>query len=247
MIGTYGSVAIFTDDANLGYWQSQSLDAGVSPIVAVPTLGFSKVQLVWDRTTPVGTREDVMVASLNYCQAAATACTPLNNTDKIAMEGLLNTWWGTYKAFCSTQYTLREYRWYDYQPISTRPGPVDRVTAVAVAGTSANTRFPDQLAVTQTFKTASRKHWGRWYLPFPDPSRVDTTYGRLTNAFCTSVQAATILPLRAAGGSGIINPCVPSIRYHGVLLLKELQTDNIADIIRRRRAKVATFRASNTS
>lgn len=247
MIGTYGSVPIFTDTDNQSYWLDQSLDASTSVIIAVPTLGFSRLQIVWDRTTPVGTREDVVTTGLSWCEAAASACTPLSPTDKTYVETLLATWWTAQKAVTTNQFTLREYRWYDYQPISTRPGPVDKVTASGVVGGLAASRLPDQLAYTSTYKTASRKHWGRSYWPFSGTSSIDLTYGRVTTAATDTLAANLIALLRAPGGSGIINPCVASIAHHGVLLLKELQVDNVADVIRSRRAKVANYRKSYTT
>lgn len=239
---------IMCDPATAGYWGGQSLEASTSIIEATngAAFGFSRVQLVWDRTTPVGTREDVVVASLNFATPVGTAATPLGAGDKAVVEALLTTWWTTAKVHTYAGYTLREYRWYDYAPINSRPGPVVRVTAVGVVSTAV-TRNADQLATTQTFKTASRKHWGRWYLPSAIMADIDVAYGRSSNAAVTAMEAATRTVFQVSGGSGIINPVVPSIQYNAILGVRELQQDNIIDVIRSRRAKVATFYARHTS
>jgi hypothetical protein len=237
-----------TDSTNLAYWRAQSLDAGTTvDQEATDSPGFSKVSIVWDRSTPVGTREDVIVSSLTFAERASTAVSPISASDKAVVETLLNTWWGLYGANVSNQITMREYRWYDYEPISTRPGPVDRVTAHAVAGGAAAARPPDQLAFTQTYKTASRKHWGRSYWPWPGSGNFDFTYGRAANAIVNAAQGYLRTVFQVSGGTGLICPVVASISYRGVMGIKELQTDNIADVIRSRRAKVPTLRASNTS
>jgi hypothetical protein len=111
----------------------------------------------------------------------------------------------------------------------------------------AGARGPDQLALTQTFKTASRKHWGRWYLPFPGIGNLDLTYGRVGSAIQTNVQGYMRTLLQVSGGTGLINPVVASIGYKGVMGIRELQTDDIADVIRSRRAKVPAARLTNTS
>jgi hypothetical protein len=239
---------IITNTANLGYWNSQSLQALTSVAVeATDSPGFSRCQIVFDRTTPTGTREDVMSVGMAWAEVLLPACSPLSNSDKAVVETALNTWWTSYKANVSNQITLREYRWYDYEPIITRPGPVDRVTPRAQTGTAASQRPPDQLALTQTWKTASRKHWGRWYLPYPGSGNFDTTYGRVAAAIQTNVQGYTRTLLQVSGGTGLINPVVASIGYQGVMGIRELQTDDIADVIRSRRAKVPASRLTNTS
>lgn len=239
---------IVSDSGNHGYWLAQSLDASTTvDVEATDSPGFSRVSLVFDRTTPTGLRDDVIVCGLSWAERASTAVSPLGTADKSAIETALNTWYTSWNSALSNQLSLREYRWYDYEPINSRPGPVDRVTARGVAGGMASARAPDQMAMTQTFKTASRKHWGRWYLPFPGVGNVSTTYGRIGSAIQTTLQASTRTLLQTTGSTGLACPVVASISYKGVLGIKELQSDDIVDVIRSRRAKQPFSRLTNTS
>jgi len=249
VFGAYSSDPwILTDGANLSYWQTQSLIANTSVAdTGGAGPGFSRVQLVFDRTTPALTREDVAVASFSWAQAAAGVCTKLSDADKSSIDTALNSWWTAVKPLVHSGISLREYRWYDYQPIDPRPGPVVRVTANGAAGTAGTGRVPDQLAVSQTFKSASRKHWGRWYLPGIAQNALESTYGRITSGTVTSLQASTRTLLQNVGATGYVCPVIASIQYHGVMGLRELQTDNIWDVIRSRRAKQPTQRVTNSS
>jgi hypothetical protein len=62
-----------------------------------------------------------------------------------------------------------------------------------------------------------------------------------------NLQAYTRLLFQAVGSTGLAAPVVASIGYKGVMGIRELQTDNIFDVIRSRRAKQASLRATNTS
>lgn len=248
MFGPYsGSPWIICDASTEAYWQGQSLDAGTVIHVDPSSPSFSRVQLVWTRTTPVGTREDVMTTHLDFCAPVGDNAAFLSGADKTDIETTLNAFWTARKGFTSTQFTLREFRWYDYSPMSSRPGPVDKITAVGTAGTSANSRLPDQLSMNSTYKSCSRKHWGRSYWPMAVLGAVDTTYGRISNAETTRLHDDLAPVFQDSGSSGLVCPVVVSIAYKAVLGVKELQVDNIWDVVRRRRAKNATFFSRSTS
>lgn len=249
MFGPFsGQPWIITDGANQPYWASQALQAGtVITVDANDTISVSKSQLVFDRTTPVGTREDVMVAGLWWCAPAGSNSAFLSSADKTALDTAIAAWWTTMKAQTTTQYTLRETRWYDYSPLSSRPGPVDKVTASAVAGTSASGRGPDQIAITSTYKTASRKHWGRTYWPTLNAVVYTANYGRFSTTVCDTLANATRTLFQTTGSSGLVCPVVVSIGHKAVMGIRELQVDDVPDVIRRRRDKMATYRKQYTN
>jgi hypothetical protein len=239
---------IFCDAAEEGYWNSQSLDPGTDVIVDIagrPT--FTRFQLVWERSTPALTREDVMVSHIDWCSAPGASETKLSSAERTSIITAIGTWWTTSKAFTCPAYTFREIRVYDYDPIDTRPGPPVQVSAVGTAGTSASGRLPDQVSVSVTYKTPSRKHWGRSYMPTLNQGVIDTTYGRLTNGHCTAVANAMRTLLQTTGSSGACKPVVASIGHRALLTIKELQVDNVPDIQRRRRVKQKSFAQSYTS
>lgn len=188
-----------------------------------------------------------MVSHTDWVTAAGGTATKLSSAECTSLLTALGTWWTTAKAFTCPSYTLREFRVYDYDPIDPRPGPAIQVSAVGTVGTSASGRLPDQIAATTTYKTSSRKHWGRSYMPTLNQGVIDTTYGRLTNGHCTALANATRTLLQTTGSSGLCNPVVVSIGHPAVLGIKELQVDNVPDIQRRRRVKQKSFAQSYTS
>lgn len=248
MLGPYSTTPwILTDSANLSYWNAQSLDAGTSVAVSAPNLGFSRCVFVWTRSTPAGTREDVMTSHIDWCSAVGGIAVPLSSAERSSIETALATFKTSMNGYVTSQYTLDSYRWYDYNPITTRPGPADKITLIGSAYTQASARNADQLAATSTYKTASRKHWGRSYWPIASVPNVDTTYGRLASATMSGFGAILRTLLITTGSSGQVNPVVVSLQYHAVMGIKELAVDNVLDVIRSRRAKAASARYSVTS
>lgn len=248
MFGPYSSDPwIITNEANETYWEGQSVLSGTEiEVDSLDTFGFSRVTLVFTRTTPTGTREDDMTAGLSWASAAGGVAVPLSSAEMASIETALGTWWGAVKSLAYSGYTLAEYVWHEYQPITSRPGPAVRTTTVGVVGTSASGRLPDQDCFTTTYKTASRKHWGRSYWPTTSQGFLDSTYGRWTSGSVTTLLNATKTLLDTDGSSDQVTSCVASIKYPALLGIRELQVDNIVDIQRRRRAKEPTIRSTAT-
>lgn len=243
-----GPLTIFCDAAEESYWNSQSLDPGTTVTVDLagrPT--FTRFQLVWERSTPALTREDVMISHVDWVSAPGASETKLSSAERTSILTALSTWWTTARTLTCPSFTLREFRVYDFDPIDTRPGPPVQVQSVGTAGSSASGRLPDQIAITQTYKTPSRKHWGRSYLPVVNQGIIDTTYGRFTNGHCTALANVTRTLLQQTGSSGACKPVVASIAHKATLTIKELQVDNVPDVQRRRRVKQKSFAQSYTS
>src|SRR5262249_54437151 len=143
--------------------------------------------------------------------------------------------------------SLAEYRWHDWDINDVALGPADRVTSRSVAGTTgATSRLPDQDAQTVTWTTASRRHWGRVYLPGIGFNRIDNTTGRWAS---TQVDAAalhfhTLATSLVAGGYDMV---VVSRQFHALLTIDTISVDDIVDIQRRRRAKQASYHKIYTS
>lgn len=235
---------IYFDPADAGYWEQQSK---FSDTVMSPTTGgsghpqLSTCSLVFTRTTPTSIVDDVMVTSFNFAGAViANATSPLTSAEKATIEGLLNTWWTTVKPFCPSSLTLKEYRWHDYADVKAKPGPAVRITAVGVAATgSIVTAVPDQVAETQTFRTASRRHWGRVYLPKLAAGAFDQ-YGRIVASTVDGLAAATRTLFNGADTAGV-EVVVPSREHGAILTITELAMDSTPDVIRRRRAKHPSY------
>lgn len=249
MFGPYSSSPwVLCSPTELGYWQSQSHLPGT--VVAADLAGrptFTRFQLVFERSTPALTREDVMVSHIDWVSAVGGTAVKLSSAERASLITAINSWWTTARAFTAPAFTFREIRVYDFDPIDAKPGPPAQVSAVGTAGTSASGRLPDQIAVTSTYKTSSRKHWGRSYMPTLNQGIIDTTYGRLTNGHCTAVANAMRTLLQTTGSSGQCSPVVASITHPAVSGITELQVDNVPDVQRRRRVKQRSFAQSYTS
>jgi len=231
------------------YWDGQSILTGASrgAAPADDQIQRSTVQVVFDRTTPATINDDAALFGLSFAiETLDFGSSILTGPNKATVEGLLNTFWADLKAQTSAHWTLREYRWHDYTSSWTKPGPATRVTAVNVAATGAATNVvPDQVASTVTFKTCSRIHWGRIYLP-PFVTTAYTSTGRIATAQVDGRLAALRTALVGADAAGI-SPVVPSTSHRALLSISELQMDDTPDVIRSRRAKRPSYRKIYTS
>lgn len=244
--------AIFTDDTNLAYWQAQSkyADTQLDSVGTAENLEWETVSLYWTRTTPTGTFEDRIMTSLAVAKILLnTGVGVIDDTDRGNVESALDTWWGSQKAQHPSRYTLDEYRWHHYTGLTDNPGPAVRVTDKNVAGTGASTNcLPDQVATSVTFITASRRHWGRMYLPALIYTGYNTT-GRIGDTVNTAARFETLLEAIDTvdvGGTGV-TPVVASKAYNAVMSIDVIQVDDIADVIRSRRGKQPAIRTQITS
>lgn len=225
------------------YWASQSVLSGAT-IGQAPDDGQiqrSVCSCVFERTTPSGVVDDVAVTSFTYTtETLSYGTSVISGSEKAAIEGYLDTMWGVMKSSITAHWTLREYRWHDYITSWTKPGPSVRVTAkgTAMTGSATNT-VPDQISSTVTFRTCSRLHWGRVYLPQSIYQSYDST-GRLTtatvDAYCGAVRAMQ----NSASGAGT-PMVVPSTSHRALLAISSIAMDNTPDVIRSRRTKHTNY------
>lgn len=203
------------------------------------------VQMVFARTTPSQTREDRIVTSLHFSKIAGGGLySDLSDADCATVEGLLDSMHTAIKPYIASGISLVEYRWHVFGAGIAKPGPATRVTSRSVAGTAANGRMPDQVCATSTFRTSSRKHWGRTYWPLGTTQALDTTYGR----FSRYTDLATAIKTMYTGADAAsIALVVWSQQFRGLLTIDELRVDDIFDIQRRRRAKQVSGFVSHVS
>lgn len=113
-----------------------------------------------------------------------------------------------------------------------------------MSGVATNT-VPDQVAQTVTFRTASRIHWGRIYLPGPYSSGLGST-GRISSTTVDLIVGAVRTMANSASSAGF-ELVVPSTSHRAVLGIREMSMDSTADVIRSRRAKRPDYRKTYTS
>jgi hypothetical protein len=213
-----------------------------------------RVQIYWSRPVRAEDRMMTHMDLLNITSGQVDDTWTAG--DFTAVETALDAWWSPISAHFTVDMTLDEFRWYRLGPSATPPEPAVRVTDRNVPGSSATSPMPYQTATSVTFKTGSRKHWGRNYLPYTvignyvaSQSIYSTTYiTALANAYHTLVQALAAAdfqlvvysrpkPARETKAGKLLPE--QAARFYTV---EQIQVDNQIDIIRRRRATQNTVR-----
>lgn len=235
--------------ATASYWAAQSKYSDTTTQVASGTLGASKVDFLYSRATPAGTQEDFAQFGLHLCvNPVAAGYASLTDTQKADAETDLDALAAVIKALQPNEYTHTGYAWHDVTAGDQFYGPVDRITVRSNVGTSISGRMPDQLAANVTLRTASRKHWGRFYIPGVASDMLDFVYGRLNDATCDTLAGAVrTLGLALEANSAKTVLVVYSHKHQAVMSVDEIHCDNVVDVIRRRRAKTASYRKSYSS
>lgn len=230
------------------------LEDGLAADVEAPsTLEWRRFVVKWTRSTPVGTIEDTAQFKLDLVNVTAdeldtswtaadyAACkTPVQTF----LTGMLAKW-----APGQTFSELRAYRMtFNPTPDVARPfadsGAPQYVTTLTgtASGTSPNAY---QLATTVTFRTAWAKHWGRIYLPSPDPSQI-STYGRIIPAYMTAASSGVKTMFSSLHDAGFY-PVVPvgqldKSPFHALLGVTAVVCDDVPDVQRRRRGRMPAVR-----
>lgn len=236
--------------ATAGYWAEQSKfsDAVVIP-AAADQLSASRVTLQFGRTTPTGTIEDLASFTMHLCiHVGSGVYGRLTDGQKADAEADLDTLMTAQMALMHQSHTLKGYAWHDVDAGDKYYGPVDRLTSKNIAGSAAGTRLPDQVAASVTWRTASRKHWGRVYVPGISHSSLDALYGRPTNGWCDQ----TASNFRTFANALLSNTAatelvVYSHAHQAILSVDEIHCDNVPDVVRRRRFKQPSYRKAFTA
>jgi len=206
--------------------------------------------------------EDVDVMTFHFIKATGGVVGSwADSTDLPALEGAFNTFIGNLTGQWHSFLHADQYRWYKDGPAFYHSDPTKpyfqpngdnaaiRITEIDVAGTAAtSSAMPPQCALTITERTSSRRHWGRFYIPFTSTGITDNT-GLLSSGYVTQYLTAAVtlynacrvlhaVPVvfsvakneRPKKPSGVL-PAQGAIAYE----VLSLQMDDIVDIIRTRR------------
>ena len=215
--------------ANLG----TSAAAGVGVAARRAVLHF-------DRTAYRANEDD---AEMHFDFLNYTGGTPddsWTSTDFTTVLGYLTTWWAAVKPYVSTKAVLHQVSWYRAGPGIVAPNPAERVDTLSVAGTSASQVLPLQCAASITLRNAVRRSWGRTYLPCLTTSAVGSD-GSYNATFNDAIANATgTLATSAAGGDFPL--VVVSKHLSALLHVEHVETDDVPDIIRRRRMSSTGYR-----
>lgn len=238
------------------YWRVQALESSTFvKDVGASAFGCNRITTSFTRGTPTGTREDDAQVTLHVAKVVGgglyTAI--VLASEQAAVETILNTMWTSYMALMADNILQRDYRWHEVDPDKYKVkndqyfdvlGPAVRLTTSARGGAVSASRMPDQVAVTCTFRTAGRKHWGRIYLPGLARTQYEATYGRVANPAAVASPLRTAINSLASAGYelGVWSP-----RGRAFLTITRLDVDNVPDVIRRRRPKQSSARQTYTS
>lgn len=238
----------------------------VSPLTE---LVWRKVVLRFTRATPASTQEDYAQFSLHFVQLDSGAVNPVwVDTDYPLVETHLNTMMTTLKTVMSNTHSWADLRWYQMSFAQDTPpgttvnsvpppgktswdrfepsGPPIRVSPGTGAGTLVGAALPYQVALSVTLKVAGPKHWGRVYVPGLTTAAIDGTTGRWTSAIQTTVTDAFHDMAVSTAGSGF-HVVVPTTQIDqkfqfALSTVTDFQSDDIVDIIRRRRPRTVVRR-----
>ena len=205
-----------------------------------------KMVVRWTRAPGVTGAEDVDVIGMHFLKApGGTPTDAWVDGDYSALETGFDTLWSALKANVHNGYTLSEYRWYAdgpaWHPAPAGGNPARRVTSRAVAGgSSAANQLPPQVAESVTFKTDSRRHWGRIYFPTYSAT-MTTTSGTLTTAGADALRAAWVTFYNTARAAALI-PVVYGVGSSTAFGVTSVQVDDLFDVVRRRRWKRASYK-----
>lgn len=208
-------------------------------------IDIRKTTLVFNRPTesPGSTRDIVETSAYWALTADGVFSGAWDDTELEAVETAITTWWTAMKAHYPTTTTFVEIRWYLAGSEVVDPNPVFRVTPVNVAGTNATSMLPPQVSTTLTLQTASRRHWGRMFLPSPVVGLIDgtTANGRWLHTFVDDVVEFWVAQMAALLLDGVLQ-VVWSPAAQSILGITAFSSDDVPDTQRRRRFATVGYR-----
>lgn len=236
--------------AGLAWMESLAEDSA-----EVAELAWVRAVLVYQRESPAGTSEDIAQFKLDLLNITGGAVdTSWTDGDVTAVKARLNTLATALAPEISTVVDHKETRYYAmaFNPLPdivkpfAETGPPFAVDTTAHASSGAGV-MPYQVATTATFRTAWPRHWGRAYVPSPWHSAgLLTAQGRLVPAHQTAVANAFRAALNGLADDGFLAVVpvgqVDKQPFHALLGVQAVVVDDVPDVQRRRRPKIAAAR-----
>src|SRR3954447_8800278 len=153
------------------YTAVQTVSGG--PSALPPTgIGVRKCQITILRN-PGGVLIDPAVMHFSFLNMTAGAPDDTWITsDYTTLEGYITTWCTAMKPYMAGSAMFSEFRWYRAGAGVVAPNPPERINILGtpIAGTVTSNFQLAQAACSITFRTGSRRHWGRTYLPYAKPT-----------------------------------------------------------------------------
>jgi hypothetical protein len=226
----------FQNGSNSPYGTTQTANLGTS---ATTGIGARRAVLGISR----GTGIDIAECHFDFLNMTAGAPDDTwTTTDYSTLETALTTWWNSVGAKISGSYKLATISWYKIGNGITPPNPNVRQVVPNISATGAFGDLPAQVACSITFRTASRKSWGRTYLPLGAMgASTDLSGGRWSNSYVDAIANATHTLVTSAASNDFYL-VVWSHTKNALLNVESVEVDNVPDVVRRRRFKAATYK-----
>lgn len=223
------------------YSSSQTLSGGASATVA-GGVGVRRIEVVWDRAT-LHPGADVALTHFDFLNITSGAPDDTWTTgDYTNVEGYLTTFFTALKPYYHAGIRITQFNWYRVGLGVGTPNPAERqltLTTPIVGTSGSGAVFPPQVAMSLTLRNGVRKSWGRTYLPLS--GMTFTTTGTVATAVVDAVAAAaSTMVTSAAAGEYALGTF--SAHLSAFLNAEKVETDDNADIQRRRRWKSSTYK-----
>jgi|tagenome__1003787_1003787.scaffolds.fasta_scaffold20874887_3 hypothetical protein len=236
-----------------------------------PPTEWRYLQWRFQRMTPVGTEEDVAIITMNIVNVTGGNNDPTWTAgDYTACEAAITELWTALKVHVNPSHTLTRIDWYvrafnpevpvgqDVRVVPgpgqkqlnrfVRSGPPVHMTVINQAGSGIGAQEIYQAAMSVTFKTATRPHWGRLYVPGMGTSEIGGSQGRFDLSRITDVanKFAEFQDDLAQQGFHLVVPATQQDHLYaqGLNWVTDIVVDDIPDVIRRRRPKQAVSKVS---
>lgn len=222
------------------YWDAAPKDVGTTVTTSDPAaLGCSDCSVVYSRATPALTREDAAIFTFHIAKIVGGALySRLTVADQTAAETPILAFLTYWAGVTSSTHTADLLRWHDRGADRTLVGPATRINDINIVG-SASQPLPYQMSQTATWRTSSRHHWGRIYLPGLSYAAIGTT-GRMATANVDGI-ANNLRTMYASLDALSMALGVWSQGKQAFITLTGISVDDICDVQRRRRPKQAAY------
>jgi hypothetical protein len=202
------------------------------------------MQAVFDRVAlTAGEDEAVMTSHWRVVLAAQPDTSPMDDTQRVAAENLFKAFWTSAGAYCLPGVKLYKFRWYDVPDAA--PHKVKFISEHSITpapGTGTGACIP-QAAISVTFRTDARKHWGRFYLPGCTTNGLVAGSGRLSSSAVDGIAGAALaLTSRSATGTPKPTLTVWSPTQGVRNDPQQVVVDDVPDVIRRRRFSSTSYK-----
>jgi len=243
---------------------------GVGQAAPASDVQWRRLNWRFTRATPASTVEDVAMFGFDVVNlTSGNIDSSWTTGDYAAVDAAVTELWASLSPLVSNSHTLTEVQYHartfsadlpigehvpQFQPGTNkevarfeRSGPPLHLLTKNEPGVNSGGVLPYQNALSVTFRTAARKHWGRCYIPGLSIADLASATGRFspTTTVAVANAFAEFASDLAANDFYIMVPSTQNDSKYATSLqsVQQIQVDDVPDVIRRRRPKQASIRS----